>query len=88
MNYLLSTWKISERLMVVPMISATKLKTKMSRSLIMRKGPGLLFHSTHISMSAGKHRPSADKHRAPNNEMNSSKCGTATASKTATQYTR
>jgi len=35
-----------------------------------------------IWMSAGKARPKADRHRAPNREMNSSRLGMATAKRT------
>lgn len=44
--------------------------------------PVVVFQCTKNSIRAGKARPRADKQRAPNSEMNSSKLGIATASRT------
>lgn len=44
--------------------------------------PLMYFQYAHNSMMAGNARPSDDKQRAPNNEINNSKFGIATANKT------
>lgn len=41
------------------------------------------FKNTHVSNKAGNASPSVDKHKAPNNDMNKSSFGIATASRTA-----
>lgn len=46
--------------------------------------PKLLGYKMHISIKAGNAIPSADKHNAPNKDMNKFKYGIATASKTET----
>lgn len=50
--------------------------------------PDTNFQYVNSSISAGKAKPRADKHRAPNSEINSSRLGMATASKTVTQQKR
>jgi len=37
----------------------------------------------HVCIIAGNAKPNADKHNAPNNEINNSKFGIATAKRTA-----
>jgi len=44
--------------------------------------PLVWYQCVQIWMSAGKARPKADRHRAPNREMNSSRLGMATAKRT------
>lgn len=44
--------------------------------------PCVLYQWVQICIRAGKAKPKADKHKAPNNEMNNSKFGIATANKT------
>lgn len=44
--------------------------------------PNLSGYNTQISMSAGKAKPSTDKHSAPNNEINRLSRGIATAKRT------
>lgn len=50
--------------------------------------PLMYFQYAHNSMMAGNASPSDDKQRAPNNEMNNSKFGIATANKTTKQRKR
>lgn len=47
--------------------------------------PEIYFHSVHSWIMAGKARPKADRQRAPNREMKSSRFGMATASRTASE---
>lgn len=47
--------------------------------------PVFPFKNTHVSRRAGNARPSDDRHNAPNNDMNRSSCGTATAKRTANE---
>lgn len=44
--------------------------------------PLVVLQYTHVSMIAGNANPSAERHSAPNSEINNSKLGIATASKT------
>lgn len=44
--------------------------------------PVIVFQYVNNSMRAGKARPSADRQRAPHNEINNSRFGMATANKT------
>lgn len=43
------------------------------------------FKNTHVSNKAGNASPSEDKHKAPNNDMNKSSFGIATANRTANE---
>lgn len=47
--------------------------------------PLISLWNVQYSITAGNIKPNADKHNAPNNEINNSKFGMATASKTVTQ---
>lgn len=50
------------------------------------KGPKLFGHITHISIKAGKAKPSADRQKAPTRDMNSPSKGTVAASITTTVF--
>lgn len=45
--------------------------------------PLVVFQYTQVSIIAGNANPRAERHSAPNNAMNNSRLGIATASKTA-----
>lgn len=76
---------ISAKLVYVPIINpATPTSTMILFSTSMRafRKPLAYFQCVNSSISAGNANPRADRHSAPNSEMNSSRLGMATASRT------
>lgn len=72
-------------LWVVPLTRPTTAAIVMMTFLTTMKAffqPVVWFQKTHVWIIAGNASPNADRHRAPNKEMNSSIFGMATASKT------
>lgn len=65
------------------MRSESKQNKKKKRKYSFKKSI-FFFHFDHDQqkLTAGKAKPSADKQNAPNNEMNNSRLGIATANKT------
>lgn len=53
---------------------------------IQRSGPKLSGHRTHMFIRAGKAIPSADRQKAPNNEIKRPSRGIATANKTEKRF--
>lgn len=64
---------IADKLVDVPMMKPQTPKMPRIRFLVIiatLAAPDFCFKNTHVSSRAGKARPSADKHNAPNSEMN------------------
>lgn len=76
---------IANKLVEVPMIKPIKPNSPISVFFAIIAAfaePFLFFMNTHVSISAGNASPSDDRHKAPNNEINKSNLGIATANKT------
>lgn len=76
---------IAKTLVPVPMMSANKPNTPINiffAIITVRGVPVFPFKNTSVSINAGNARPSVLRHSAPNNEINRSSFGMATASKT------
>lgn len=72
-------------LVVVPMTNAATPNTPIKvffTTITVLLAPVLCFKKTNVSIKAGNANPSVVKHSAPNNEINKSNLGIATASKT------
>lgn len=77
---------ISERLVDVPIIKpATPISTSIAFLIIIHvfSNPVRVYQNVQHSIIAGKAKPNDDRQSAPNRDMNSSRFGMATASKTA-----
>lgn len=81
----LNEWKIASAVVEVPITNANKPKMIDNEffAIIMNlEIPDLVLTKTKLSITAGSAMPSTDKHKAPNNDINKSNFGIATASKT------
>lgn len=85
LNHSINVAIIADKLVDVPMISPAKPNTPITVFLTIITAfeqPDVSFKNTHVSIRAGNAKPSEDKQSAPNNEMNRSNFGIATASRT------
>lgn len=77
---------MADKLVDVPMINPANPKTPITVFFAIIAALAVLdfcfFKNTHVSIRAGNAKPSDDKHNAPNNDMNKSNLGIATASRT------
>lgn len=76
---------IADKLVEVPIIKPAKPKipiTAFFAIIAALAAPVFSFKYTQVSISAGNASPRDDKHKAPNNEMNRSNFGIATANRT------
>lgn len=80
---------IADKLVDVPIIKPAKPKRAITVFLAIIVTFAVVdfccFRNTHVSITAGKKSPSDDKHNAPNNEINKSSFGIATANRTKTR---